>query len=480
MPADVKKEGRRWFGQTEASGEDDEPAYGPLCGSTAERGRRWAAASRRQIEEPGFPAAAEETLPGRSHSPKPTPAMSPWQLLLLSSLSAAFALTAWRHLRGIRALRRMPVVEPLPPRHWERDDYWPMLSVLVEARAAAGHVEACIESLRSQDYPRYEILLAVPEKERASWAWLERFESENGRLRLVPVAGAADSQTSGGVSIHEAVDHARGSWLLFARGNETFHPACLTSLVREALQHRTDLVGVVPSVAVRPARGTGLLAVAGAALSVSASPFPLSVARVEGRTDVFFAGDSMLLVRRASYDEVGGFDRSAPSPAQALHLARSFRDAGLRTRVVLGADVINVNLHAQSVPVSIRTSDAYSALIGESRRRWLALSVNLLSTTLFPFLALGIVLGLQVSPTANSLGTLFAVAGLLASALQGAHEFLVARTLRLPWMWVLSRATTLPTAAIVVGCSFPRRPRGNHPSQPLTDGLRTDPAESRR
>jgi hypothetical protein len=406
--------------------------------------------------------------------------MSPWQLLLLSSLSAAFVLTAWRHLRGIRALRRMPVVEPLPPRHWERDDYWPMLSVLVEAQAPAGHVEACIESLRSQDYPRYEILLAVPQRDLASWSWLERLESENGRLRLIALAGADAPQASSAVSIHEAVDHARGSWLLFARGNETFHPACLTSLVRETLQHRTDLVGVVPSVAVRPARATGLLAVAGAALGSPILPSPPFVAQVEDRTDVFLAGDTILLVRRASYDEVGGFDRSAPSFARALHLVRNFREAGLRTRVVLGAEVARVILDAQSVPVSARTGETCSSLVGESRMRWLALSANLLLTTLFPFLVLGIVLGLRVSPTGNSLGTLVVAVGLFASVLQGIHELLVARTLQLPWMWVLSRATAIPTAAMVVGRSFPRRPRSDHQSQPLTAGLRTDPAESLR
>ncbi|MCC7419876.1 MAG: glycosyltransferase family 2 protein [Planctomycetaceae bacterium] len=401
--------------------------------------------------------------------------MSPWQLLFLSFLSAAFLLVAWHNIRGIRALRQTPNAEPLPPRHWEHGDYWPMVSVVVDAKAPPGQIEACIESLRSQDYPRYEILLAVPGMDRGAWSWLERPEPENGRLRLISVARKSDLDARDGVSPDDAVHQAHGSWLLFARGNETFHPSCLTSLVREALQHRADLVEAIPSLTVRPARGTGLLTAAGGAMSFMRTRRSLSVGPVEDASENVLAGESVLLVRRISHDEVDGFDRLAIPAAGVLHFVRGFHEAGLRVRRVRAAELVNATLDARSSPVSALVTDSSAAWIGGSRLRWLALSLRLMLSTLFPFLALGLLLGLGISSRTNPLETLLAVAGLAALTLQAAREFLIARSFQLPWVWLLSRATTLPAAATVVAGSFPRRSRLTLESQTPTEAFRTDP-----
>lgn len=276
-------------------------------------------------------------------SPAASHVMTTWQMVLIGLYAVILALVLWRHWVCHWTLRTTPSIVPLPPRPWEQDDYWPMVSIMVPAKDEAEGIEACVRSLLEQDYPHFEVIVIDDRSTDGTAEIVERLARDNGRVRLVSVTELPAGWTGKTHALHVGRQHARGGWFLFVDADTRHHVSCVTSVMRHALQTRSDMVSLLPAMQCRSFWEHVIQPFAGTCLMIL---YPLPKANNPQCVDSGFANGQFILVSRAAFAEIGGHQAVRDKFVEDIHLGRNIRRAGLRLRVAFGADVSSVRMYS--------------------------------------------------------------------------------------------------------------------------------------
>ncbi|MFN3653311.1 MAG: glycosyltransferase [Armatimonadota bacterium] len=234
-----------------------------------------------------------------------------------------WALFAW--LAGVAALVWLNHRDYRVPAREEARRDLPLVSILVPVRNEAENVEACLQGLQAQDYPRLEIRVLDDGSTDDTAARVLRVASGDPRVRLH--AGCPLPPGWGGKThaCHQLAQLARGEWLLFVDADTRHHPELVSRAVAEARRQEADLLTGFPR------QEIGSL---GEALTV---PFvywlvftllPIRLVRRSPQPALAAGCGQLLLARREAYFQTGGHGAIPASLHDGLHLARRFKQAG--------------------------------------------------------------------------------------------------------------------------------------------------------
>ena len=122
-------------------------------------------------------------------------------------------------LLNLRALRK-------PKSDIELPEPAPLISVLVPARNEEANIDVCLESLRQQDYPNFEILVLDDSSTDGTADIVARIAAEDSRVRLLRGQALPPGWAGKTFACHQLAQEARGSWLLFTDA-DTVHAASM-------------------------------------------------------------------------------------------------------------------------------------------------------------------------------------------------------------------------------------------------------------
>jgi chlorobactene glucosyltransferase len=142
-------------------------------------------------------------------------------------------------LLNLRSLRKAAFGAELP-------DEPPMISVLIPARNEEANIGTCLESLRDQDYPNYEILVLDDSSTDQTAQIVARFEAEDHRIRLIHGGPLPEGWAGKPYACHSLSQEARGSWLLFADADTVHARAILRHVLNTALGTGAGLISGFP------------------------------------------------------------------------------------------------------------------------------------------------------------------------------------------------------------------------------------------
>ena len=142
-------------------------------------------------------------------------------------------------LLNLRALRkpRSDIELPAPA---------PLISILVPARNEEANIGVCLESLRQQDYPNFEILVLDDSSADGTADIVARIASEDSRVRLLRGQPLPPGWAGKTFACHQLAQEARGSWLLFTDADTVHAPAMLRRVLGVALISRAALISGFP------------------------------------------------------------------------------------------------------------------------------------------------------------------------------------------------------------------------------------------
>lgn len=189
-----------------------------------------------------------------------------------------------------------------------RPDDLPVVTVCLAPSAEGPGMDALIESLRRQTYPNLEILALEQ----------SQFLALPDSLRLV--SGVFSDRSDGRNAL---AAEAKGEFLLFVEEDRvTLTPECIQVLIRAAMRAQADIV-----------TGLALEAVGARHENPLLKYFPLGACAELGAFENCF-GKGLLLVRRQSFERLGGFELPCdPAIQDWLFLSTSVL-SGLRLEVV--------------------------------------------------------------------------------------------------------------------------------------------------
>ncbi len=211
----------------------------------------------------------------------------------------------------------------------------PTVEAIVPARNEEDHVASTIESLRRQDYPNLRITLVDDESTDSTLAIVRRLaeESPGGVAPLTVVEGT--TRPLGWVgktwAVHQAAREAQSEWLWFVDADMGLDPRALTTALIEADRTNADLVSFMPGVRCETFWQT---TIGMSLLHILAHLFQLNRVNDPDRAEALAAG-GFLLIRRSTYERVGGHEAVRHAIIEDIELARRVKTMGGRLTVRL-------------------------------------------------------------------------------------------------------------------------------------------------
>jgi glycosyltransferase involved in cell wall biosynthesis len=203
---------------------------------------------------------------------------------------------------------------------------WPRLSVVIACRNEAAAIRQALSSLLGQDYPQLEIIAIDDRSEDATGAILRELGTQHPRLRVARVDALPGGWLGKTHALHRGAAQATGDWILFTDADIVFAPDALRRAaawaVREGLGHAVALPRFV---------APGLLERGFVALFGLFFLLHLRVDELRRPGSAAHVGiGAFNLVRRDSYQAIGGHDRLRLEVADDVKLGLILRRSGVR------------------------------------------------------------------------------------------------------------------------------------------------------
>ncbi len=233
---------------------------------------------------------------------------------------------AWLTWRGIRRQRELGVIENPAP----KDEAVPMVSVLVPARNEANRtLENSIASMLRQDYKNYEVIVTNDRSIDATGEILQRLARRDSRLKIIDGKDLPAGWLGKPHAMNQALEVARGSWILATDADMLFDKRALSTTVFHAETNGYDALTLLPRVecvtfwerVFMPSFGWFMLLAR-----------PLE--RVNDMTKVDALGvGGFFLMRRMWIERIGGWRAVRAEVAEDLRLAEKLKAAGAHLRI---------------------------------------------------------------------------------------------------------------------------------------------------
>lgn len=112
----------------------------------------------------------------------------------------------------------------------------PLVSVLVPARNEEENIQTCLESLRKQDYPNFEILVLDDSSTDRTAEIVEKMAARHAHLQLIRGEPLPAGWMGKPFACYQLAKKAGGEWLLFIDADTVHEPTMLSSVLGLALE----------------------------------------------------------------------------------------------------------------------------------------------------------------------------------------------------------------------------------------------------
>jgi chlorobactene glucosyltransferase len=140
---------------------------------------------------------------------------------------------------NLKSLKKPKVDATLP-------ETTPFVSILVPARNEANNIQTCLDSLRHQDYPDFEVLVLDDDSSDDTAVIVQRLAAEDGRIRLLRGEPLPEDWAGKPFACHQLAQQAKGDWLLFVDADTIHAPGMLRSIIPLAIKEKVALLSGFP------------------------------------------------------------------------------------------------------------------------------------------------------------------------------------------------------------------------------------------
>ncbi|MCI4320289.1 MAG: glycosyltransferase [Thermoplasmata archaeon] len=212
------------------------------------------------------------------------------------------------------------------------------LAVVVAARNEELDLPRCLDDLHAQK--NIDLDLVVVDG-GSSDGTREVVAARSAFVRLVPEPPLPAGWVGKSWALDTGARATRGEWILFTDADMRFHADAVASALAWGEKEGADLVTLAPPVEMHGFWENVVLPFyAQMVLTYFRVP---RVNRDNSRSAM--ANGQFLLVRRASYEAVGGHTATRSFILEDVGLARAFRDAGLRLRVAWAPELLTTRMY---------------------------------------------------------------------------------------------------------------------------------------
>ena len=211
----------------------------------------------------------------------------------------------------------------------------PEVSVIVPARNEEASLADCLSTLAGQAGVSYEVIVVDDDSTDHTRAIAESFS-----VRVIAADPLPEGWSGKCNAAWSGARIARGHWLLFTDADTKHSPDSIAGGLQEAKESSADLLSYSPKQQVVSLAERALMPVIFAELATTYPPKQVS----DPAFPVAAANGQYLLIRRETYDAIGGHAAAATSILEDVELAKRAKQAGHSLRFRM-SDVVTTRMY---------------------------------------------------------------------------------------------------------------------------------------
>jgi glycosyltransferase involved in cell wall biosynthesis len=213
----------------------------------------------------------------------------------------------------------------------------PEVSVIVPARNEEASLGACLESLVSQSGVDFEILVV---NDHSTDRTREIAQSVPG-VRVIDAGTLPQGWTGKNNAVTCGAREARGQWLLFTDADTVHLRGSLARALAEAKEHHAEMLSYSPEQIAVTFWEMAILPVVFAELARQYPPSKVC----DPASPIAAANGQFILIRRETYDAIGGHAVVAGDILEDVALAKRVKTAGRKIRFRYAADAVRTRMY---------------------------------------------------------------------------------------------------------------------------------------
>ena len=211
------------------------------------------------------------------------------------------------------------------------------ISVIIPARNEEAGLGACLESLVSQAGVEFEIIVV---NDHSTDRTAEIAASFPG-VRVIEAGALPTGWTGKNNAVARGAREARCEWLLFTDADTVHLPGSLARAVAEAKEHKAEMLSYSPEQIAVTFWEMAILPVVFAELARQFPPAKVS----DPASPIAAANGQFILIRRETYDAIGGHAAVAGDILEDVALARRVKASGRQIRFRYAADAVRTRMY---------------------------------------------------------------------------------------------------------------------------------------
>ncbi|MEM9416246.1 MAG: glycosyltransferase family 2 protein [Planctomycetota bacterium] len=224
----------------------------------------------------------------------------------------------------------------------EPEGGWPKVSVILPTHDEEGVLDACLSSVRQQDYPDLRIIVALDRCTDTSPQIAQRHADEDERIIVTPNDAYRDGWRGKCLPMQVGSELAQGDWLLFVDSDTELDPRMVKGAVATANAKGFDMLSVLPDL--RCQKAFEHIAQPVASLHMMHMYPPHKVNRENGNSRPFSLG-AFTLLKRSVYDQIGGMAAVKDQFMEDINLARAVSKSGARVGIAMGSGMFRCTMY---------------------------------------------------------------------------------------------------------------------------------------
>ncbi len=297
------------------------------------------------------------------------------------------AIAAFAYL-GLRIL--IALVNAVGPARLRGSDlsHEALVSVLIPARNEAGQLPDLLKGLALQHHNNLEIIVYDDNSEDETWDVIQRFVTEDSRVRSVKGLSLPAGWLGKNHACHQLAVNAKGDYLLYLDADVRTGPSLITDLLTHSKRHNLDLLSVFP---VQQMLTMGELISVPLMNRILISLLPLPLSRLSKMSSLSAANGQCMFFKAGSYHSHQFHQLMKEETVEDIRISREMKRLGMRTEVLLSDGQIQCRMYTGYLEAVKGFARNFHHFFGKSE---VAMCVFGVWTSLAPVIT-GIVFGLS-------------------------------------------------------------------------------------
>jgi len=217
----------------------------------------------------------------------------------------------------------------------------PMVSIIVPMRNEERNARQCVESLISQKYSNFEVIVVDDRSEDNTLKILNEFTSKHSNFKVIEGTPTPRGWVGKNHALWQGVKEAKGSWFLFVDADTISENHMLTSVIKYVEDNNIDMLSVSPFQILETFWERVIQPVI---FSSIAYAYPQNKIN-DPKSKIAAAIGQFILIKRSVYENTGGHSTIKDKIVEDFALAQLIKRSGYRLYVMRGIKLIRTRMY---------------------------------------------------------------------------------------------------------------------------------------